>query len=85
MSTWLLQAGGAPATEDQSFDAAPTEGAWVLNDSWQYGWTFAAGVAEASWAVDWTLHDSALPLIGWAAGAPPPAGGASLLMLMGVG
>ena len=85
MSTWLLQAGGAPATEDQSFDAAPTEGAWVLNDSWQYGWAFAAGVAEGSWTADWALHDSPLPLIGWAVAPPPPAGGARLLTLMGVG
>ena len=84
MSTWLLQVGGAPAPEDQGFDAAPAEGVWALNDSWQYLTTFAAAPAEGSWTTDWALHDSPLPFVGWAV-APPPAGGLALRTLMGVG
>ena len=84
MSTWLLQIGGAPVNEDQGFDAAPAESTWVLNDSWQYLTTFAAAPAEGLWTTDWALHDSPLPLVGWAV-VPPPAGGLALRMLMGVG
>ena len=85
MSTWLLQVGGAPVNEDQGFDAAPAEGTWVLNDSWQYLTTFAAGAAEGVWTTDWAgPHDSGPPYTGWAVVAPP-AGGLKLLTLMGVG
>ena len=84
MSSWLLQVGGAPADEDQGFDAAPAEGAWILNDSWQYLTTFAVAPAEGSWLVDWALLDSPLPLIGWVVGGPP-TGGVPLRSLMGVG
>ena len=68
MSTWLLQVGGTPVSEDQQFDAAPAENTWVLNDSWQSLTTFAAAPAEGSWGVTWALHDSVPPFIGWASG-----------------
>ena len=84
MSTWLLQAGGAPTDEDQQFDAAPTENSWVLNDSWQYLMAFAAAPAEGPWTTDWALHNSPLPFVGWAAAAPP-SGGPSLRTMMGIG
>lgn len=74
MSTWLLQAGGAPVDEDQGFDAVPAEGAWVLNDSWAYLAAFAAIPAEGSWSTSWAIHDSLLPLAGWSAGLPDISG-----------